>query len=686
MASKGVVVVISGEDRSGAVLDAVKTHLAEVRQQAEVTSRATVESGEEMSESFLSTRASIGLLDNTIRGAHAQAMADLVRLFAKSRIVMAALPVAATAGGLLLLGGIIFELAKKIHEWHEEQQKLADDFTKFGTSINDVFNGLDRQILEAEKRTDDLRGNHLAALRDELKLIDMQTMSDLVRSLDSVAKAADIVFGDLQSHWYTIGIGAAGAKHALDEFQTQYASLLSQGKDKDASDLLSGTLAHAQKVLELQKDAKANSGGLLSAPGPNADIMEGLYAQSQLQKDGVGYTEKEIKAQEALVQALQAQVSVEQRIHELGKMDKGNATTETNKTIASEVAEAQKKQEEFVSKMRAHQIEAYKKYYEGDPSQIAEMNRAGEEMGKSLDEQINKKSEAAGKDLKGQLDVLRAEQEERIKAANEQMQLAQRTADFEMKMGRMTEEQRVAYLKAALDQELAIKADAEQKLAGIDRAMPNYDPGRVQSDLDAIKEAQQQHDTQMQELAMQDAERRKAIADGLLHSILDPLINKPKSVSDAFKKMADNVLSDLQRIAEKQIIDEATSGFGGHGASGVKGGKSGVSGLAGLGGIFSKILGGGRGKASNGGFASGAGTIVDAGVAAVQQGKGQPGGAGGVVVNVINQGTPQQATSSGSSGGNGLEQQVITIVLKDADTLGPMSSALGGALKMLGSS
>src|SRR6185437_16142677 len=61
--------------------------------------------------SFGSLRANLGLIDNTIRGAHAQAMADLMRLWAQNAIVMSALPIAATAAGFILVGGIVYELA-----------------------------------------------------------------------------------------------------------------------------------------------------------------------------------------------------------------------------------------------------------------------------------------------------------------------------------------------------------------------------------------------------------------------------------------------------------------------------------------------------------------------------------------------------------------------------------------------
>jgi hypothetical protein len=97
------------------------------------------------SESFLNVRASLGILDNSIRGNHAAAMADLIRLFSQSSVVMAALPLAATAGGILLLGGVVIEVVKKLQEMREAEEKLKGEQTQFGTAVQTVFNGLDEK-------------------------------------------------------------------------------------------------------------------------------------------------------------------------------------------------------------------------------------------------------------------------------------------------------------------------------------------------------------------------------------------------------------------------------------------------------------------------------------------------------------------------------------------------------------
>jgi hypothetical protein len=265
----------------------------------------------------------------------------------------AAFPFLAIAVGATLL----IEALVKIHESGE---KLTEDQIHFGTAVQNAFNQLDQKIIQAQIRSDELRNDHLGALQKQLELIDKQSMDELVHSFEEVAKAADVVFGDLKSHWYTFGIGATGAKHALDQFQTQYDSLLAQGKDDDASGLLAGTLRRAQRILEMQKLAKANDGSLLSAPGENADIGKAMAAENELRAAGVGFTDKEVAAQEALVQALTAQVGIEGKISELKKLDKANAGTAEGNQAAAQNAEMARNAAESMLRMGEASIAADK--------------------------------------------------------------------------------------------------------------------------------------------------------------------------------------------------------------------------------------------------------------------------------------------------------------------------------------
>lgn len=244
----------------------------------------------------------------------------------------AAFPFLAIAVGATLL---IEHLVKM----HEAGEKLTEDQVKFGTAVNNAFNSLDNKILEAQKRADELRGDHLGALHKELELIDRQSMEELVKSFEEVARAADVVMKDLEGHWYTFGKGSDGAKHALDQFQTQYDSLLAQGKQEQASGLLHGTLQQAQQVLTALRDTES----FRKQDVDDTTYQKGIQAAKVLQgiqvETGVSLT-KQIEAQQNLVDALQAQVHMEGQVAALKKLDTSNASTQTGNDMAAMRAQA----------------------------------------------------------------------------------------------------------------------------------------------------------------------------------------------------------------------------------------------------------------------------------------------------------------------------------------------------------
>src|ERR1035437_8076971 len=241
----------------------------------------------------------------------------------------AAFPFLAIAVGATLL-------LQHLNKMREAGLALTDDQMKFGTAVENAFNTLDTKIIQAQIRADELRKDHLGALRGELELIDRQSMAELVKSFETVAKASDIVFKDLKTSWYQFGAGSDGAKHALEQFQTQYDSLLAQGKDKDASGLLGGTLAQAQKVQTLLKDVNAYTVG----SSVDTDVYKKSLASAQeLHALGVKTglnLEKDIAAQQQVVDALQAQVSIESRMASLKALEKGNATTSANEATGKD--------------------------------------------------------------------------------------------------------------------------------------------------------------------------------------------------------------------------------------------------------------------------------------------------------------------------------------------------------------
>lgn len=301
-------------------------------------------------EGTTDVRHSLGLMDNAIRGNHAAAMVDMIRLFQQSSIVMAAIPFAGVIGGVLLLGSTVVELVRHFQELRMEEEKIKDAQTELGTAINETFNGFDQKLLAAQKQADELSNDHLGALKTELQLINDQSFEELKKSFDAVAKQADEFFGKLKAHWYEFGIGSEGAQHALQEFKVQYQSLLSQKDDKAASGLLHGTLDQAREVLKLQQEANSAKG---------SDYTDTSYtAQLRLRQEGIGYTKKEMEAQEGLVQALEATVTLEQKRQDLVKRQSGNAVHAEGNEEAARASAAARQTAESMARMGEQSLAA----------------------------------------------------------------------------------------------------------------------------------------------------------------------------------------------------------------------------------------------------------------------------------------------------------------------------------------
>jgi hypothetical protein len=239
----------------------------------------------------------------------------------------------------IILGATL--LLEHLAKMREEGQKLTEDQVKFGLAAQNAFNGLDDKLLQAGIRADDLNNNHLGALAKQLTLIDHQSLAELAHEFGELAKSADSVFEDLKSHWYTFGIGSSGAKHALTEFQGEYQKLLAQGKDSEAADLLKGTRDSAQKVLDLQKQAAATAGNSgASGGGDREKLLAHEASLNGLKSAGVGYTEKEVQAQQTLLDALNAQVQIQGKVAELKKQDDANVKRTTAGQMSAEAATA----------------------------------------------------------------------------------------------------------------------------------------------------------------------------------------------------------------------------------------------------------------------------------------------------------------------------------------------------------
>jgi hypothetical protein len=255
----------------------------------------------------------------------------------------AAFPFLAIAVGATLL-------LQHLGAMREAGMKLTQDQVQFGTAAFNAFNSLDDKLLEAGIKADELRNDHLGALKKQLELIDHQSMAELVHTFDDLTKAADTAFKDLKSSWYEFGSGSAGAQHALEQFKAQYESLLSQHRDKEASDLLKGTRESADRTLASIQRSVALAGAF-TPPHIDGPAGAGTGAMAAIAAAYTAGLMKQLAAQQLIVGALKDQATAQQKVADIKKVDDGNAGRGAAGAMSSQASAAAREAAESQTRM-----------------------------------------------------------------------------------------------------------------------------------------------------------------------------------------------------------------------------------------------------------------------------------------------------------------------------------------------
>jgi predicted RNA binding protein with dsRBD fold (UPF0201 family) len=426
-------------------------------------------------------------------------------------------------------------LIEHLSKMREAGAKLTEDQVKFGTSVQNVFNALDVKMLQAEKRADELRGDHLGALSKELQILDHQSLADLARQFELIAKDADIVFKGLQRSWYQFGAGSEGAKNALDQFITQYESLQSKDKSGEASGLLAGTLKQAQTILALQKQYTENQ----SRDGGGGNYGKFEEAAAGLKKLGVSIAstdagiKDEIASQQKLVDVLNDYARVAQRVADITKKETANDKTATHNTMNNEAEAAAQARAAAVEQERQQRVKAMEETYRDELTQVQEGER----------QQIDEAREGSTARVAA---IDAALQEERDHLAEstgfyrgllyERTNLVRRMAEEE------AQQKEEAGIKAAQQDEkigAMILADQKRHQAVLDSARRVSDAQRIQEE---TKFANDEYALKMREFQREEAALDK---DGKDYA------KKLKQIQDKEKQLIQQHENEISSIKEK---------------------------------------------------------------------------------------------------------------------------------------
>jgi hypothetical protein len=485
-------------------------------------------------------------------------------------------------------------LIEHLTKMHEAGEKLTEDQGKFGTAVNTAFNHLDEKIIQAQIRSDELKNDHLGALKLQLELIDKQSMDELVHSFEEVAKTADVVMAGLTGSWYTWGRGSEGAKHALDELQNKYTQLMSSGKDADAdkaSGLLHGTAEQAKKVLGLLQQLQ--TAGRSNAFGAFADPAKFHAAADELDRMKIAHGEtvqKQIEAQQNLLGVTDAMIGAEERIATLKKTERDSDKLSTAKTMSGQASAGAKESAESQQRIAQQGLAAARAVAEAHLT----ITRA------SVQERLAVDLDFANREYKIQMDGnaaqtaalnklavadvngLKALQDKALElTATHNAQITELTAKASVAQAahdqqtlEQSERDKIeATTKGSADRLAAINAAIhEEEAAG--QANTDYYRGLLTQRVEAIRQEAEEESKIKDAAIKQDiAARDKASQEQTRHSAAMNKIEKPKSTDDAaaiaaelqkeytakhaelVKELADTQSMGMAKVAEQRRIN-----------------------------------------------------------------------------------------------------------------------------------
>jgi hypothetical protein len=475
----------------------------------------------------------------------------------------------------LLVGATL--LLEHLAKLKEAGEKLTESQTNFGTTVANVMNAWDAKLLEAGIRADELNGNHIGALHKQLELIDRQSLKELAQSFDEVAKSADVTFAQLKTSWYSFSSGSAGAKASLEKFKAEYDLLLAQGKNDEATKLLDAKVEREQRILDLQKQQNANQ-VTTGSQGTHGDYGKAEAAAIELKKLGVGYTDKEVQAQETLVGVLQATVALEQKRADLKAMQSSYATqTTANKmnddgdraareqaqSIKQANEDAQKEWEAnyraAVSALQENEKEKIDATEKGSAARLAAISAAiQEENSKGLQEtgfykgllqdRVNITREMSDEQSKLTAEAGKQDADQFLRMGELRIEAERQQAALMDSAHRVTAQQRITEDTKFADEEYQLKLQSLNKeIAALDKNGRDYQ-NKLKELQNKETELTRQHEnqiTQIKEQAEEERNRRILAANSKLSDDLAKNMTQVLMRNESFSKMMVNLGNEV---------------------------------------------------------------------------------------------------------------------------------------------
>jgi hypothetical protein len=263
--------------------------------------------------------------------------------------------------GVVVAIEIVAKLIEKHNELKKEVEASARAQIELGVASNNTLSSLNEKLIQAGNQADELHHNHLAALKKQLELIDLQSMDDLEHTFDELNSKALATLSTIKKAWFWSSDSSEGAKASLQGFSTEYDALMSKAKlaqskadvlpkgtaqieaQKEANSLLDQANQKLDVKLKWEQDTY-DFMKIASEDEANAGVHKLMIeaARDELQRRKAGYGEKELQSESAVLDVLQTQVAARETINATANVKKHTVIDKGDLETLAEQAAYQK--------------------------------------------------------------------------------------------------------------------------------------------------------------------------------------------------------------------------------------------------------------------------------------------------------------------------------------------------------
>ncbi len=473
-----------------------------------------------------------------------------VRVPRELRTLIAEIPgVGAAFAAIIPIIGAVFAVGliyKAIEAHRKAAEELARAWEAVGTDGVNAMVALDTKLLEVQKVTDELSGDHVRVLRDQLALVDRATLADVEKQFEELGKKADEAFTKMHVGWFQNYILQQGNNAGIDNVRERFDNLIKTVQDYKAA---------------------GNDKGIATVLEEERTKVQGIL--DTFQKWGTGSKEI-LDANQKELAVLDQMAARYAKINEVAAGEKKNDTTRAAQQEAAEQYQIYEAQQRGLEQRRRAEAEYTKEVARLHKEAIKEQERLEEEQAAAT-------ASVLSRDAKIRECLAKEETNQDLAMSKLRIAAADQEARFKLAIHQGTARQIMATeIKTAEDEAHAEVTSLNRQIADLDKFSENYlvklkelEDKKTQiitkSENDVIKIREQAEQKQLQDVRRAEEQMTDAIAKDIAKTIVEN-----KNLAQAFKQtseqMLETALTNIIKMAvlgEQEKLDNARKAYGG---------------------------------------------------------------------------------------------------------------------------